>query len=104
MSNQPQVGLGVIVMHKNKVLLGKRKNTHGAGCWCFPGGHLEFGETWQLCAKREVQEEVGIEIQNIQFGAVTNDIFVEEQKHYVTIFVTADYTAGEVRTFRARKI
>ena len=92
----PRVGLGVIIIKENKVLLGKRKNAHGEGDWCFPGGHLEFGEKWEKCAKRETREETGIEIKNIRFGAVTNDIFKKEKKHYITIYVVADYRSGRV--------
>jgi len=96
MVDRPKVGIGVIVIHNNKILLGKRKNAHGEGCWSFPGGHLEFGESWEECSRREVREEVGIEIKNLRFGTVTNDIFENEQKHYITICVLSDYDSGEV--------
>ena len=41
----PRVGIAAIVKKDNKVLLGKRKGSHGSGAWNFPGGHLEFFET-----------------------------------------------------------
>ena len=40
-------------------------------------------------------EETGLEIKNIRFMALTNDIF-DENKHYVTIFVTAVWQGGEL--------
>lgn len=95
-TQRPKVGVGVIIVKDDKVLLGKRKNSHGSGAWCFPGGHLEFGETWEECARRETAEEVGLELSNISFARVTNDMFPEEQKHYVTIYMRADYGSGEV--------
>jgi len=94
---RPKVGLGVIIKKDGKVLLGKRKGSHGEGSWSFPGGHLEFGETLEMCARREVSEEVGIKIKNIKNAAFTNDIFKKEQKHYITVFVTADYSAGKIK-------
>jgi len=97
------VGVGVIVQHNNKFLLAKRKNAHGAGTWCCPGGHLELNEEIETCAKREVLEEAGIEIQNVRFAAVTNDIFPEESKHYITLFVLADYASGEVEVKEPHK-
>ena len=60
----PQVGVGVLILRDGKVLLGRRKGSHGAGCWSAPGGHLEFGETLEDCAAREVLEETGLKIRN----------------------------------------
>ena len=48
-------------------------------------------ETWDDCAKREVKEEMDIEIVNLQFAHVTNDVMAEEQKHYVTIFMMGEF-------------
>ena len=87
MDKRPKVGVGVIIIKGNKVLLGKRKNSHGEGSWCFPGGHLEFNESLENCAKREVLEETGVKIKNIRFETITNDIFKDEGKHYITIFM-----------------
>jgi len=92
---RPKVGVGVIVIKDGKILLGKRKGTHGEGSWAFPGGHLEFGERLEDCAKREVMEETGITIKNIKKLTFTNDIFKEENKHYITIFMTANHDSGE---------
>ncbi len=102
-TQRPKVGVGVIVKKGKNVLLGKRKGAHGAGSWSFPGGHLEFGETIEACARREVLEETGIEIENIKMAAFTNDIFLEEQKHYLTVYVTADYSAGDVKVMEPEK-
>ena len=103
MENRPKVGVGVIVIKDNKVALGKRKNAHGADTWCFPGGHLEFNEEIEDCARREVMEETGLKIKNIRLGPFTNDIFTEENKHYITLFVTSDYDSGELRIMEPDK-
>lgn len=50
---------------------------------------MDYGETFEACAKREVLEETGIEIEKIRFLTATNDRMLEERKHYVTIFVAA---------------
>lgn len=99
----PQVGVGVIVKKDDKILLGKRKNTHGEGTWSFPGGHLEFNEEIEDCARREVEEETGISIKNIRYATFTNDIFEEEGKHYVTLFVVCDYRRGAVSVKESHK-
>lgn len=46
--------------------------------------------------QREVFEETGLYIKNVHHGAYTNDIFTNEQKHYVTLFVTAEFSHGEL--------
>jgi 8-oxo-dGTP diphosphatase len=101
--NRPKVGVGVIIIKDGKVLLGKRKGSHGEGAWALPGGHLEFFETLEDCAKRETKEETGIAIKNIQKFAYTNDIFPIEQKHYITCFVKAEYDSGDVRVMEPDK-
>lgn len=101
MEHRPKVGVGVIVIKNNKVLLGKRKSAHGEGTWSFPGGHLEFQESWEDCARREVEEETNLKIKNIRFGAVTNDFF--ENKHYVTILMVTDYDSGDLKTMEPDK-
>lgn len=97
MNNRPKVGVGVIIFKDGKILLGKRKNAHGDGTWSFPGGHLEFQESWEECAARETKEEAGIIIKNIRFGTATNDIFQAEEKHYVTLYMLSDYESGTVK-------
>jgi len=91
---RPKVGVGVLILRDGKVLLGKRKNAHGEGDWCPPGGHLEFNEEVEDCARREVFEESGLEITNIRRGPYTNDFFESEGKHYITLCVIADYAKG----------
>jgi len=94
MNDRPKVGIGVIVTHENKVLWGKRTSELGKGTWCFLGGHLEFGEEINECARREVREEAGVEITNLRPGPVTNDVFHDSGKHYVTIYVISDLESG----------
>lgn len=91
---RPKVGVGVLVFKDGKILLGKRINTHGAGDFAGPGGHLEFGETFEECAIRETREEAGIEIKNLRVVSLANLLFWED-KHYVDIGVVADWESGE---------
>ncbi len=103
MDERPRVGVGVIVMKDGRVLLGKRKGSHGAATWSFPGGYLEFGESPEDCAVREVAEETGIAIKGVTIETVTNDIFAEEEKHYITLFVKAEWAAGDVCVMEPEK-
>lgn len=95
LKERPKVGIGVIIRSQGKILLGKRKGPHGAGFWAAAGGHLEFGETVEECAKRELFEETGLEALSISLGPWTSDV-IDRDKHYVTLFVFVDAFQGEV--------
>ena len=92
--NIPKVGIGVMILKDGKVLVSKRKGSHGSGEYAFPGGHLEYMETFEECAIRETREESGIEIKNIRFLYLTN-LTKYSPKHYVQIGMIADWQSGE---------
>ncbi|KAF3432591.1 hypothetical protein FNV43_RR27331 [Rhamnella rubrinervis] len=89
----PKVGVAVFLLRGKTVLLGRRRSTGvGDSKFSLPSGHLEFGqESFEECAKRELKEETGLDIENIEFARVTNNHFLEEPKpsHYVAIFMRA---------------
>lgn len=98
-ATRPKVGLGVLIFNEHhQILLGKRKNAHGASSWGPPGGHLEFGETFEECAIREVQEETGLSVSNPSFLAVTNNIFASDRKHSVSIFMKVELEPAQTAT------
>lgn len=86
---QVGIGVGVLVVHEGRVLLGKRLGSHGAGTWSAPGGRLEYGETILECAARELKEETGLVAEVLEAGPYANDLFPEVQTQYVTLFVVA---------------
>ena len=93
-----KVGVGVLVYNKEgKFALIKRTGSHGQGTWAAIGGHIDYGETAIETAKREVKEEIGVDIDNIEVLGFTEDFFPQEQKHYITIFVRADWVSGEIK-------
>lgn len=98
-----KVGVGVMVWKDGKVLMGKRKGAHGEGEWAWPGGHFEYMEAFEECARREVMEETGMEIQNIRFLRLCN-LKQYAPKHYVDIGLIADWASGEPRIMEPDKI
>jgi 8-oxo-dGTP diphosphatase len=90
-----RIGIAVFVFKEGKFLMGCRRGAHGEGTWSIPGGHLEFGESFEETARREVLEETGVQIRNVRFGAVTNDYFKKEHKHYVTVWMLSDWDSGQ---------
>lgn len=93
-NQRPKVGIGIMILKDSKVLLGKRKSSHGKGEYASPGGHLEYLESFENCAKRETLEEAGVEINNVRFQFLAN-VKRYKPKHYVHIGLIADWQSGE---------
>ncbi|KAK9840721.1 hypothetical protein WJX84_011249 [Apatococcus fuscideae] len=91
MSGVPRVGVGVLLWQGESVLVGRRKGSHGSGQWALPGGKLDFAETLEACAARELQEEAGVQIpaESFQRAWVTSTVF-DAATHYVTVFMQAE--------------
>lgn len=88
------IAVSVMVLKGGCILWGKRKGGSFDGYYAFPGGHLEEGETFKECARRETQEECGIEIKNVRFQCVVNFV---SRRHYVHVQMVADWKNGEPR-------
>lgn len=102
MSKEVRVGTGLILVKDGKMLLGRRRGSHAAGLYSFPGGHLDWNETWEQGVLRELEEECGpnvkvrlrpIGLQRAVF--ITNNPMPQYDKHYITIFMVADWVEGE---------
>jgi len=110
MTQVARAGVGIMLLKDNKVLLGKRHSDpkkassllHGEGTWTFPGGKVDFGETIYDAAKREVKEETGIEVKNMEVMSITDEI--KEDVHFVTIgFLCKDFE-GEAKVMEPDEI
>jgi len=104
MNSQEQilVGIGVMVIKNGKVLVGKRKGSFAPGKYAWPGGKLHYMESFEDCARREVREEAGIEIENIRFLRLMN--FKDHApKHFVDIGLAADWKSGEPKVMEPDK-
>lgn len=99
---RPRVGVAVFVFKEGRVLLGKRKGTHGAGKWAPPGGHLEFGESVEGCARRELGEESALEALSVQTGLWSNSV-VDESRHCITFFAVVEQFVGEPQLLEPEK-
>jgi 8-oxo-dGTP diphosphatase len=99
-----RVGIGVWIKKETKVLMGFRIGSHSSGVWAPPGGHIEFGESFEETALREVKEETGLEINNIKVMGVLNNFYEEEQNHVITTLLTADWVSGEPQLLEPDKM
>lgn len=84
-----RVGISVFIVNdKNQILLGKRIGKHGGGEYGCPGGHMEFGESIEESARREVMEETGMEIEGLEFLRILN-LRDYPPRHYIDIGMLA---------------
>lgn len=66
------------IIRNEKIGIAKRKSKISNGIYEFPGGKAEDNETEIEALKREIKEECGIEIENIQFFMKNKDFQEEE--------------------------
>lgn len=102
---RPTVGIGLLLVRDGKVLLGKRKSSHGTGEYGGPGGHLENGESFEECILRELAEEAGpnVKVTDLRFLCLTN-LTKYAPRHYVDIGMTAEWVSGEPVTMEPHKL
>jgi 8-oxo-dGTP diphosphatase len=87
------IGIGVFIFKEGKILLGHQYKSYEQPCWSAPGGKLDPFETLEEAAKREVLEETGLEISNLQFVKIYEDIY--QGHHVISIQAKADWVSGE---------
>ena len=89
----PGVGCGAAIWREGRLLLVKRLWAPEADCWNLPGGKVDFGERAADAVKREVAEEVGVEIELTRpLGFV--EMFADAQ-HWVSPIYEARIVSGE---------
>ncbi|MEM7533240.1 MAG: NUDIX domain-containing protein [Chloroflexota bacterium] len=100
------VGVGALVFNaEGQVFLAKRgpaaKNE--AGCWEFPGGGVDFGETMVDAIIREFMEEYGMEIAVTGLLGVVDHILPDEGQHWISPTYLATHVSGTPKVLEPRK-
>ncbi len=93
LTNYPRLSPSIIVsVIKNQRILLARSDRFPEGMYSVLAGFVEPGESLEECVQREIVEEVGIEVENIQYFGSQNWPF----PHSLMIGFTADYLRGEI--------
>ena len=100
MSGNPVPTVGVVCLRGDEVLLIRRGTPPRLNQWSLPGGRLEWGETLEVAALRELKEETGVEAELLGLLDVVDGVFPARPggditRHYVMIDYAARWTAGE---------
>ena len=95
----PKVGVGIVCLRGQDVLLIRRAKPPKQGEWSLPGGRLEWGETLQAAALRELREETGVSAKLTGLIDVVDGLFRDGQgalrDHYVLVDYAARWLSGE---------
>ena len=81
--DHPLVGVGGVVVHRNRVLLIRRGSEPLKGEWSIPGGLIELGEELREGARRELREETGLEVEPLEAITVFDRIMYGATQHQV---------------------
>ena len=88
---RPAVTADCVVITREKeprVLLIQRGNEPFKGCWAFPGGFMDMDETTEECAVRELEEETGMKVKELQqIGAYSKDLRKDEETLMVPVYM-----------------
>ena len=100
------VGGGVLIFNEKKeILLMKRgkKSKNNVGYWAKPGGSIEFGETAVAMIKREIKEEINIELDIWGELPHTDHIIKKEDQCWMAINFLANYKKGKIKNMEPDK-
>lgn len=89
----PLAAAGAVIKKEGRVLLVKRRYEPSKEKWSIPGGLVELGERVKDAVKREVYEEVGLEIRLIRLIDVIDNITRDKDGRIRYHYILSDYLA-----------
>jgi len=92
----PVPAAGVILSGRTGVLMVKRRYEPAAGAWCLPAGFMEWGETPERCAVRELEEETGIVARLVGLAGVYAGVD-DPRARTLLILYAAERTGGRLK-------
>lgn len=93
----PTTRVSVIVITDDQKILLVRHRKGNRLYWVLPGGRLEYGETFEECAVRELKEETGLEVEVEKFCFMSEAIAPDRSRHIVNIYLKAKVTGGTMK-------
>jgi 8-oxo-dGTP diphosphatase len=100
MTTRPEVGVSTAVFRDGRVLLAQRAVGALKDLWSLPGGRVEFGEKLAEAALRELEEEVAVKAEIVDFAGVV-EVLPRKQGaafHFLVVCFAAKWVSGEPQT------
>ncbi len=93
-TQKEHIGVAVIVTNsQGEVLLGERINAYRAGWFGLPGGRIELQEAITDAAKRELEEECGLAIEELEYVGVVREL--QDSYNFIHFGMVAKNVIGE---------
>lgn len=92
----PIVAVGLVILDGERVVFVRRDKEPLKGWWTFPGGAIELGEEVREAARREAQEETGLDVEVVGIAAVVDHIDRDEAGRVCYHYVIVDFEAYPV--------
>jgi nucleoside triphosphatase len=83
--NYPEATVGALIVNEKEEILLVRSYKWGTR-YTVPGGHIELGERSEMAVKREIKEEVGLDVEPVKLLLVQEAIYPEnyiKHEHYL---------------------
>jgi 8-oxo-dGTP diphosphatase len=94
---QPAVTVDVIVEEVDSLVLIRRRKDPYKGMLALPGGFVEYGETIETAALREIKEETSLEVRLTDILGVYSDPTRDPRGHVLSVVFVARQEAGKLR-------
>lgn len=103
-TRKPEAGCGAAIRDdQGRLLLIQRLREPEAGAWGLPGGKIDFGEPAMDTARREIAEELGIDIEILGLACIAETIDQGDGRHWIAPVYQAAIRAGEPRILEPEK-
>ena len=99
MQNFPEATVGALIVNSNGEILLVKSFKWGSK-YTVPGGHIELGERSEVAVRREVKEEVGLEVEPVRILLVQEAIFPADyikHEHYIFLDYLCRATSPTVK-------
>lgn len=93
---QPRIRTNVICPKGDEMLLVRHRKGEKT-YWLLPGGGVDFGESFSVCAERELLEETGLIVEVERPIWISEAIDPEGSRHIVNVYLLARIVGGEIK-------
>jgi 8-oxo-dGTP diphosphatase len=97
MYKNPAPTIDVVVTDMERVVIIQRAREPHKGSWVFPGGFIDYGETAEHAAVREVLEETNLDVELIDILGIYSAPERDPRSHHVNIIFIARPVGGTLR-------